>query len=98
MRALAVRPRLPLLDEVTAVLDPELAGEVPNVVRDLNADGMTMVLAPHERGFAREVADQVRFLDGGVVRERGAAEQLFGDPQQERTRRFPRRTVAAGRR
>lgn len=97
VRALAVRPRLLLLDEITAALDPELVGEVLNVVRDLEADGMTMVLATHEMGFAREVADQVCFLDGGVVLERGTAEQLFGDPQQERTQRFLRRIVEAGR-
>ncbi|WP_442817025.1 amino acid ABC transporter ATP-binding protein [Streptomyces sp. NBC_01334] len=97
VRALAVRPRLLLLDEITAALDPELVGEVLNVVRDLKADGMTMVLATHEMGFAREVADQVCFLDGGVVLERGTAEQLFGDPQQERTQRFLRRIVEAGR-
>ncbi|MEU9576461.1 MULTISPECIES: amino acid ABC transporter ATP-binding protein [Streptomyces] len=96
-RALAVRPRLLLLDEITAALDPELVGEVLDVVRGLKDDGMTMVLATHEMGFAREVADQVCFLDGGVVLERGAAEQVFGDPRQERTRRFLRRIVDAGR-
>ncbi|RZU25517.1 amino acid ABC transporter ATP-binding protein (PAAT family) [Streptomyces sp. BK239] len=94
VRALAVRPRLLLLDEITAALDPELVGEVLNVVRDLKGDGMTMVLATHEMAFAREVADQVCFLDGGVVLERGTAEQVFGDPRQERTRRFLRRTGA----
>ncbi|MET7916599.1 amino acid ABC transporter ATP-binding protein [Streptomyces avermitilis] len=98
VRALAVRPRLLLLDEITAALDPELVGEVLTVVRDLKDDGMTMVLATHEMGFAREVADQVCFLDGGVVLERGTAEQVFGDPQQERTRRFLHRIVEAGRR
>ncbi|BAC73992.1 peptide ABC transporter ATP-binding protein [Streptomyces avermitilis] len=97
VRALAVRPRLLLLDEITAALDPELVGEVLAVVRDLKDDGMTMVLATHEMGFAREVADQVCFLDGGVVLERGTAEQVFGDPQQERTRRFLHRIVEAGR-
>lgn len=97
VRALAVRPRLLLLDEITAALDPELVGEVLNVVRDLKGDGMTMVLATHEMGFAREVADQVCFLDSGVVLERGTAEQIFGDPQQERTQRFLRRIVEAGR-
>ncbi|MBP5940336.1 amino acid ABC transporter ATP-binding protein [Streptomyces sp. LBUM 1476] len=97
VRALAVRPRLLLLDEITAALDPELVGEVLNVVRDLKGDGMTMVLATHEMGFAREVADQVCFLDGGVVLERGSAEQIFGAPQQERTQRFLRRIVEAGR-
>ncbi len=96
-RALAVRPRLLLLDEVTAALDPELVGEVLNVVRGLKSDGMTMVLATHEMGFAREVADQVCFLDGGVVLERGTPEQVLGDPRQERTRRFLRRVVEAGR-
>ncbi|MEW2074525.1 amino acid ABC transporter ATP-binding protein [Streptomyces sp. NPDC012403] len=96
-RALAVRPRLLLLDEITAALDPELVGEVLDVVRDLKGDGMTMVLATHEMGFAREVADQVCFLDGGVVLERGTAEQVFGDPRQDRTRRFLRRIVEAGR-
>lgn len=96
-RALAVRPRLLLLDEITAALDPELVGEVLNVVRDLKGDGMTMVLATHEMGFAREVADQVCFLDAGVVLERGTPEQIFGDPQEERTQRFLRRIVEAGR-
>ncbi|MFJ9349520.1 amino acid ABC transporter ATP-binding protein [Streptomyces sp. NPDC101237] len=97
VRALAVRPRLLLLDEVTAALDPELVGEVLAMVRDLKDEGMTMVLATHEMGFARDVADQVCFLDGGVVLERGTAEQVFGDPRQERTRRFLRRIVEAGR-
>ncbi|MFS8203136.1 amino acid ABC transporter ATP-binding protein [Streptomyces sp. CWNU-52B] len=97
VRALAVRPRLLLLDEVTAALDPELVGEVLSVVRDLKEDGMTMVLATHEMGFARDVADQVCFLDGGVVLERGTAEEVFGEPRQERTRRFLRRVVEAGR-
>lgn len=97
VRALAVRPRLLLLDEITAALDPELVGEVLAVVRDLKGDGMTMVLATHEMGFARDVADQVCFLEGGVVLERGTAEQVFADPQQERTRRFLRRIVEAGR-
>jgi polar amino acid transport system ATP-binding protein len=97
VRALAVRPRLLLLDEITAALDPELVGEVLAVVRDLKGDGMTMVLATHEMGFARDVADQICFLEGGVVLERGTAEQVFGDPQQERTRQFLRRIVEAGR-
>jgi polar amino acid transport system ATP-binding protein len=97
VRALAVRPRLLLLDEITAALDPELVGEVLAVVRDLKGEGMTMVLATHEVGFAREVADQVCFLDGGVVLERGTAEQVFGDPREERTRRFLSRIVEAGR-
>ncbi|MFF6991587.1 ATP-binding cassette domain-containing protein [Streptomyces sp. NPDC010273] len=97
VRALAVRPRLLLFDEITAALDPELVGEVLAVVRDLKDEGMTMVLATHEMGFARDVADQVCFLDGGIVLERGTAQQIFGDPQQERTQRFLRRIVEAGR-
>ncbi|MFE5139572.1 amino acid ABC transporter ATP-binding protein [Streptomyces fagopyri] len=97
VRALAVRPRLLLLDEITAALDPELVGEVLAVVRDLKDEGMTMVLATHEMGFAREVADQVCFLDGGVVLERGTAQEVFGNPREERTRRFLRRIVEAGR-
>ncbi|MGA5897572.1 amino acid ABC transporter ATP-binding protein [Streptomyces venetus] len=97
VRALAVRPRLLLLDEITAALDPELVGEVLTVVRGLKDEGMTMVLATHEMGFAREVADQVCFLEGGVVHERGTSEQVFGEPRRERTRRFLRRVVEAGR-
>ncbi|GAA0472275.1 amino acid ABC transporter ATP-binding protein [Streptomyces sp. NPDC046215] len=97
VRALAGRPRLLLLDEITAALDPELVGEVLSVVRDLKEEGMTMVLATHEMGFARDVADQVCFLDGGVVLERGTPAEVFGAPRQERTRRFLRRLVDAGR-
>jgi len=96
-RSLALSPHLMLFDEPTSALDPELVGEVLTVVRDLKDDGMTMVLATHEMGFARDVADQVCFLDSGVVLERGTAEQIFGDPQQERTQRFLRRIVEAGR-
>ncbi|MFF2045782.1 amino acid ABC transporter ATP-binding protein [Kitasatospora sp. NPDC058170] len=97
VRALATGPRLLLLDEITAALDPELVGEVLAVVRDLKEQGMTMVLSTHEMGFAREVADQVCFLDAGVVLEQGPPEQVFGDPQQERTKRFLSRIVASGR-
>lgn len=97
VRALALRPRLLLLDEITAALDPELVGEVLTVVRDLKADGMTMVLATHEMTFARTVADQVCFLHDGVVLERGTPEQVFGAPRQERTRQFLRRVTEAGR-
>ncbi|WBB81341.1 amino acid ABC transporter ATP-binding protein [Micromonospora sp. WMMD882] len=97
VRALANSPRLMLLDEVTSALDPELVGEVLTLVRDLKADGMTMVLATHEMGFAREVADQVCFLDGGRVVESGPPEQVFGAPTQPRTRQFLRRIVEAGR-
>ncbi|AUG81300.1 peptide ABC transporter ATP-binding protein [Kitasatospora sp. MMS16-BH015] len=97
VRALATSPRLLLLDEITAALDPELVGEVLAVVRDLKEQGMTMVLSTHEMGFAREVADQVCFLDAGVVLEQGPPAQLFGDPQEERTRQFLKRIVATGR-
>ncbi|MEU2096278.1 amino acid ABC transporter ATP-binding protein [Streptomyces globisporus] len=97
VRALAVRPRLLLLDEITAALDPELVGEVLGLVREVKKDGMTMVIATHEMAFAREVADQVCFLDAGVVLERGTPEEVFGAPREERTQRFLRRIVAAGR-
>lgn len=97
VRALAVRPRLLLLDEITAALDPELVGEVLGVVRGLKDEGMTMVIATHEMGFARDVADQVCFLDGGRVLERGTAAEVFGAPREERTRRFLRRIVESGR-
>ncbi|WUK16884.1 amino acid ABC transporter ATP-binding protein [Kitasatospora sp. NBC_00374] len=97
VRALATEPRLLLLDEITAALDPELVGEVLGVVRDLKEQGMTMVISTHEMDFAREVADQVCFLDAGVVLEQGPPEQVLGDPREERTRRFLRRTTGAGR-
>jgi polar amino acid transport system ATP-binding protein len=97
-RALANKPRLMLFDEVTSALDPELVGEVLALVRELNQDGMTMLIATHEMGFAREVADQVCFLDGGRVLEQGPPAQVFGDPSDPRTRQFLRRIVDAGRR
>ena len=97
LRAVATRPRLLLLDEVTAALDPELVGDVLAVIRDLKEQGMTMVIATHEMAFAREVADQVCFLDAGVVLERGTPAQLFGAPAERRTREFLRRITAAGR-
>ncbi|MEU9048271.1 MULTISPECIES: amino acid ABC transporter ATP-binding protein [unclassified Kitasatospora] len=97
VRALATGPRLLLLDEITAALDPVLVGEVLSVVRDLKEQGMTMVLSTHEMGFAREVADRVCFLDDGVVLEQGPPEQVFGDPREERTRQFLSRVVASGR-
>ncbi|QDY07650.1 amino acid ABC transporter ATP-binding protein [Micromonospora sp. HM134] len=97
VRALANSPRLMLLDEVTSALDPELVGEVLAMIRDLKADGMTMVLATHEMGFAREVADQVCFLDAGRVVEAGPPAQVFGEPTQPRTRQFLRRIIEAGR-
>ncbi|WP_422739627.1 amino acid ABC transporter ATP-binding protein [Micromonospora sp. WMMD729] len=97
VRALANSPRLMLLDEVTSALDPELVGEVLAMIRDLKADGMTMVLATHEMGFAREVADEVCFLDAGSVVESGPPEQVLGEPTQPRTRQFLRRIIEAGR-
>ncbi|MER5701680.1 amino acid ABC transporter ATP-binding protein [Micromonospora sp. NPDC002296] len=97
VRALANSPRLMLLDEVTSALDPELVGEVLALIRDLKADGMTMVLATHEMGFAREVADQVCFLDGGRVIETGPPERVLGEPTEPRTRQFLHRIIAAGR-
>ncbi|MFJ8433040.1 amino acid ABC transporter ATP-binding protein [Kitasatospora sp. NPDC094019] len=97
VRALATGPRLLLLDEITAALDPELVGEVLSVVRDLKERGMTMLLATHEMGFAREVADRVCFLDGGAVLEQGPPERVFGAPTEERTRRFLSRVIASGR-
>ena len=97
VRALAMGPRVLLLDEITSALDPELVSEVLNIVRDLAADGMTMLLATHEMGFAREVSSKVCFLDAGVVLEEGPPEQIFGDPQEDRTRAFLRRIIEAGR-
>ncbi|MEJ3749482.1 amino acid ABC transporter ATP-binding protein [Actinomycetes bacterium KLBMP 9797] len=97
VRALVSSPRLLLLDEVTSALDPELVGEVLTMIRDLKADGMTMVLATHEMGFARQVADKVCFLDGGTVLEEGPPEQVFGDPREPRTRQFLARIIEAGR-
>jgi cystine transport system ATP-binding protein len=94
-RALALRPEVLLLDEPTSALDPELVGEVLAVVRDLAAEGWTLVIVTHEVRFARDVADQVLFLDGGVVAERGGAEVLT-DPREERTRRFLARVLEAG--
>ncbi|MGC4807377.1 amino acid ABC transporter ATP-binding protein [Micromonospora sp. DT233] len=97
VRALANSPRLMLLDEVTSALDPELVGEVLTLIRDLKADGMTMVLATHEMSFAREVADQVCFLDGGRVIEAGPPERVLGEPTEPRTRQFLHRIIEAGR-
>jgi polar amino acid transport system ATP-binding protein len=90
-RALVTDPSLVLLDEVTSALDPELVGEVLDIVRDLAQGGMTMVLATHEMAFAREVASRVCFLDGGVILEQGPPEQIFAAPAHERTRQFLRR-------
>jgi polar amino acid transport system ATP-binding protein len=96
-RALATRPRALLLDEVTSALDPELVGEVLTVVRELKADGMTMLIATHEMGFAREVADEVCFLHDGLIVERGDPERIFTSPEQPETQRFLRRLLEAGR-
>ncbi|MEW2329791.1 amino acid ABC transporter ATP-binding protein [Micromonospora chersina] len=87
-RALAMRPKLMLFDEPTSALDPELVGEVLDVMKGLAADGMTMVVVTHEMGFAREVADQVAFLDGGVVVEAGTPTDVLGSPRHDRTRAF----------
>lgn len=97
VRALAMEPRLMLLDEITSALDPELVSEVLNIVRDLAEQGMTMLLATHEMGFAREVASKVCFLFEGAVHEEGTPAQIFGEPQHERTRSFLKRIIEAGR-
>jgi polar amino acid transport system ATP-binding protein len=97
VRALAMEPKLMLLDEITSALDPELVSEVLNIVRDLAGQGMTMLLATHEMGFAKEVASKVCFLYEGVVHEEGPPEQIFGEPQHERTRGFLKRIIEAGR-
>jgi len=94
-RALALRPEVLLLDEPTSALDPELVGEVLGVIRDLARQGWTLVIVTHEVRFARDVADQVLFLDEGVIAERGGAEVLT-DPREERTRRFLQRVLDAG--
>jgi polar amino acid transport system ATP-binding protein len=98
VRALAMRPQLLLLDEVTSALDPELVGEVLDVIRDLAEGGsMTMVIATHEMAFAREIAGQVCFLDEGVILEQGPPEQIFSSPTEPRTRQFLERIIRAGR-
>jgi polar amino acid transport system ATP-binding protein len=97
VRALAMEPIVLLLDEITSALDPELVAEVLNIVRDLAAGGMTMLLATHEMGFAREVAGKVCFLEGGVVHEEGPPERIFKEPASERTRAFLKRIIEAGR-
>ncbi|MDO8210789.1 amino acid ABC transporter ATP-binding protein [Conexibacter sp. CPCC 206217] len=97
VRALAPNPRALLLDEVTSALDPELVGEVLEAVRELKADGITMLITTHEMGFAREVADEVCFLHEGLILERGAPEEIFTAPQQPETQRFLRRLLDAKR-
>jgi polar amino acid transport system ATP-binding protein len=97
IRSIAVKPRLLLLDEVTSALDPVLVNEVLSIVRDLKSDGMAMVLATHEMGFATQVADEVCFLKDGNIIERGPASQVISAPQQDETKDFLRRVHEAGR-
>ena len=97
VRALASRPRALLLDEITSALDPELVGEVLDLVRELKDEGMTMLLATHEMGFAREVADQVCFLHEGEIIEQGPPADIFSAPSRPETQRFLRRLLEAGR-
>ena len=97
VRALAMQPGLLLLDEVTSALDPELVAEVLEVIRELAAEGMTMLIATHEMSFARDVAHRVCFLDEGVILEEGPPERIFGAPQEPRTQQFLQRIVQAGR-
>ena len=97
VRALAMEPMVLLLDEITSALDPELVAEVLNIVRDLARDGMTILMATHEMGFAKEVSSKVCFLEGGVVHEEGPPERIFVDPTSERTRGFLKRIIEAGR-
>ena len=97
VRALALRPKLMLLDEITSALDPELVAEVLNVVRELAAGGMTMLIATHEMGFARDSANRVCFLDAGRILEQGPPERIFSSPTEPRTQQFLARIVEAGR-
>jgi polar amino acid transport system ATP-binding protein len=97
VRALAMRPSLMLLDEVTSALDPELVAEVLSVIRELAEEGMTMIIATHEMGFARDIADRVCFLEEGKILEQGPPERIFSSPENPRTARFLRRIIEAGR-
>jgi len=97
VRALAMKPDLLLLDEVTAALDPELVAEVLDVIRELAAEGMTLVIATHEMGFARDVADRICFLDEGVILEQGPPSVILTEPTEPRTQRFLQRIIRAGR-
>jgi polar amino acid transport system ATP-binding protein len=97
VRALAMQPKLMLLDEITSALDPQLVADVLSLVRELAESGMTMILATHEMGFAREVADKVCFLDGGVILEEGLPDQIFSDPREPRTREFLSRVLEGAR-
>ncbi|MCP5038169.1 MAG: amino acid ABC transporter ATP-binding protein [Rhodobacteraceae bacterium] len=93
IRALAMKPEIMLFDEVTSALDPELVGEVLDVLRQLKSEGMTMILATHEMGFAREAADKICFLDQGIIVEAGPPQQIFDAPKQDRTREFLSRVL-----
>lgn len=97
IRSIAINPRLLLLDEITSALDPVLVNEVLSIVRDLKSDGMTMILATHEMGFATQVADQVCFLESGIILERGSASDVIDNPQHPKTRDFLKRVHEAGR-
>jgi polar amino acid transport system ATP-binding protein len=97
IRALASQPKLMLFDEITSALDPELVAEVLDVIRGLKDEGMTMVIATHEMGFARDVADRVCFLDDGIILEQGPPREMFADPKEPRTRQFLQRIIDAGR-
>ncbi len=97
VRALAMQPDIMLLDEVTSALDPELVAEVLNVIKELAAGGMTMLIATHEMGFARDIANRVCFLDAGVILEEGPPEQIFSAPREARTQRFLQSIIEAGR-
>jgi polar amino acid transport system ATP-binding protein len=97
VRALAMQPEIMLLDEVTSALDPELVAEVLDVIRELAEGGMTMLIATHEMGFARDIAGRVCFLDEGVILEQGPPAQIFSEPREERTKQFLQRIIAAGR-
>jgi polar amino acid transport system ATP-binding protein len=97
VRALAMSPDLMLLDEVTSALDPELVAEVLEVIRELAATGMTMLIATHEMGFARDIADRICFLDAGVILEQGPPDEVLTSPREPRTRQFLQRVIDAGR-
>ena len=97
VRALAMQPRLMLLDEITSALDPELVAEVLVLVRELATQGMTMIIATHEMGFARDIADRVLFLDEGRIVEQGPPDRIFTAPREPRTQQFLQRIIAAGR-
>ena len=97
VRALAMEPKLMLLDEITSALDPQLVSEVLQLVGELADSGMTMIIATHEMGFARVCADKVCFLDGGRILEEGPPEQIFKEPREQRTREFLSAVLAGGR-